>query len=143
MRDGEVWVTEFNRLKPLRDSWRIRLYVDPRTGILRRNKHYKHWTQEPRERLHAEAGERAQRMREFGPFVQVHFLKECWWEVTLAPTPPDYATWSDSPAFGDVVIGSGLSRLPPNDLYGRRGVYAVKRRQLNSAEIVRLGLKTT
>jgi hypothetical protein len=35
-----------------------------------------------------------------------------------------------------------MSTLPPQELYGRPYVYAAKKRQLTSAEIVRLGLKT-
>jgi hypothetical protein len=42
----------------------------------------------------------------------------------------------------DVVIGAGMSTLPPDELYGRPYVYGPKKRQLTSAEIVRLGLRT-
>ena len=141
LRDGEVWVTKFGRLTPLRDAWHHQLYVDPRTGILRRNKHYKRWTQQRRDREQTEARERAHRMRELGPLLQAHRLKECWWEVTLAPVPSGHR-WRDWPPVFDVVRQAGLSALPPHELYGRRDVYAVKRRQLTSAEITRLGLRT-
>jgi|HubBroStandDraft_6_1064221.scaffolds.fasta_scaffold75079_2 hypothetical protein len=140
IRDGVVWVArEGSRPVPLSESWSL-LYVDPRTGILRRNKHYQRYPQRRREQAAADARERAHRMRELGPFLQVHLLKDCWWEVTLAPVPAEHA-WRNWPPVSDVVHDAGLSALPPHELYARRGVYAVKRRQLKSAEIARLGLK--
>ena len=127
----------FGTPKPLRESRHL-LYVDPRTGILRRNKHCKGSTQMRRERAAAEARNRAQRMREVGPFLQLHLLNDCWWEVTLAKKPwvPNAYAF-----FTDVVIGAGMSRMTDEELYGRRSVYAVKKRQLTSAEIVAFGLR--
>jgi hypothetical protein len=34
-----------------------------------------------------------------------------------------------------------MTALPPAELYGQDGVYAVNKRQLTSAEIIRLGLR--
>jgi hypothetical protein len=34
-----------------------------------------------------------------------------------------------------------MTALPPAELYGQDGVFAVKKRQLTSAEIVKLGLR--
>ena len=79
-------------------------------------------------------------MRELSPLLHAHRLKDQWWEVTLAPVPAGYR-WHEWLAAYDVVIGAGLTHLPADELYGRSGVYAVKRRQLKSAEIVRLGLR--
>jgi hypothetical protein len=122
----------------LKESWQ-QLYVDPRTGILRRNKHFKRHTQISRETAAAEARERAPRMRELGPLLQAHLLKDCWWEVTLA-----YRRWIPRRGYApcaDVVIAAGMTALPPAELYGQDGVYAVSKRQLTSAEIIRLGLR--
>ncbi len=116
------------------------LYVDPRTGILRRNKFYKRYGQRRRDEDAAATRERAHRMRELGPLLQAHFLKDQWWEVTLAELPS--GCWHDMRPAYDAVVSSKLSMLPVAELYGRHGVYAVKRRQFNSAEIARLGLKT-
>jgi len=41
-----------------------------------------------------------------------------------------------------VLIGTSLTKLTARELYGRDGVYATAKRQLTSAEIARLGLKT-
>jgi hypothetical protein len=137
--DGGVWVTG-RRGAPvlLKESWQ-QLYVDPRTGILRRNKHFKRHTQISRETAEAEARERAVRMRELGPLRQAHLLKGCWWEVTLAHRP-----WLPRQGYApcaDVVIAAGMTALPSSELYGQDGVYAVNKRQLTSAEIVKLGLR--
>ena len=139
VRDGVVWIANqrFRRETLLADSHQL-LYVDPRTGILRRNKHFRKYATRRREEADAEARERAHRMRERGPLLQLHFMKECWWEVTLAPFPP-YR--SDHPPGLDVVIDAGLTAMSAEKLYGQHRVYAVKKRQLTSAEIVKLGLR--
>jgi hypothetical protein len=141
VRDGAVWVVDrWGRADPLADGHE-ELYVDPRTRILRRNKFHKQYRQRRREKAADAARERALRMREISPFLQAHLLDDQWWEVTLAPVRAEYY-WCDWHPASDVVIGAGLTRLRADELYGRRGVYAVKRRQLKSAEIARLGLKT-
>ena len=49
MNDGIVFVTgRYGQPMPLRESSQ-RLYVDPRTGILRKNKHYESWSRKHRE----------------------------------------------------------------------------------------------
>jgi hypothetical protein len=141
VRDGAVWVADRRgRADPLTAGY-PEFYVDPRTGILRRNKHHRRYSRRRKEDAAAATRERAHRMREFSPFLQAHRLKDQWWEVTLAPVPPGYY-WHDWLLGCDVVIDTGLTHLRAHELYGRSGVYAVKRRQLKSAEIVRLGLKT-
>ena len=138
VRDGAVWVTDrWGRADPLTTGY-PELYVDPRTGILRRNTHHKRHSRRRKEA--AAARERAHRMREISPFLQAHRLKDQWWEVTLAPVPAGYY-WHNWPPADDVIIGAGLTHMRADELYGRRGVYAVQRRQLKSAEIVRLGLR--
>jgi len=140
VRDGAVWVTDrWGRADPLTAGY-PELYVDPRTGILRLNKHHRRYSTRCKEAAAAAARDRAHRMRELAPFLQAHRLKDQWWEVTLASVPAGYY-WHDGPPAHDVVIGAGLTHLRAHELYGRRGVYAVKRRQLKSAEIADLGLK--
>jgi hypothetical protein len=137
VRDGVVWVAGdlpflYNRLCPLAQS-RVKLYVDPRSGLLRRNKYAKTW----RQKKAAEIRERSQRMREIAPNVQVHCLGERgWWEVVLAPTILHPAQIKSDGI--DVVLNSGLSGLQPDVLYGRTGVYAIAKRQLSKQEIARL-----
>jgi hypothetical protein len=64
------------------------MYVDPRTGILRGNKHCRVSQQERRAEAAKTARERATRMREIAAETQVHkFGDRGWWEVKLAPLP--------------------------------------------------------
>jgi hypothetical protein len=136
MQDGGVWVTELSWLDrqphPLAQS-HVSLYVDPRSGLLRKNKYIKGGKQ----RKAAQALERSNRMREVAPNVQVHrFGKRGWWEVTLAPTK--LASYAIQKYGIDVVLGAGFSQLPPNELYGREHVYAIAKRPLTRQEIARL-----
>jgi hypothetical protein len=146
VRDGAVWVAgRWGRAAPLTDG-HDELYVDPRTGILRRNKFYKRYPQRRRESAAAEARERAHRMREISADVQVHLLRDSWWEIRLAPIRTERLTVAGRTdvyyvPYRDVLIGTSLTKLTPRELYGREGVYAVSKRQLKSAEIARLGLR--
>jgi hypothetical protein len=127
-----------------------RLYVDPRTGLLRKNKHYKSWQRQRRDEAAEANRERATRMRETAPDTQVHkFEDRGWWEIKLAPIPTyrvtpigaRYARPYDAfEQVTDTVLSAGLSDLSPAELYGRRGVYAVSKRQLSRREIVALEL---
>src|SRR5262245_16613941 len=70
VRDGAVWLTDrWGGTRPLTAGC-TELYVDPRTGILRRNKHYWRYTRRRKEAASARA--RAHRMREFSPLLQAH-----------------------------------------------------------------------
>lgn len=150
VRDGTVYLTG-RRGGPhkVSDGGGYLLYVDPRTGILRKNKRYRGWTRLRRERLAQEVRERAARMREIAPDTQLHkFEDRGWWEIKLAPIPivrvPQavgyrgyYETYT---TVTDTVVTAGLSDLPTDELYGRQGVYAVSKRQLSRKEITALKL---
>jgi hypothetical protein len=134
-KDGVVWASGDGRFysapHPLKESWAT-LFVDPRSGLLRRNKYY-----QTRRQFKAKVQERAQRMRELSPTAQIHrFGKHGWWEVVLTHTKLDRYAIRKSGL--DVVIQSGFSSLMPHDLYGREGVYAIAKRQLSKREIARL-----
>ena len=139
LRGHEPWLREFGRERPLRDSYR-ELWVDPRSGILRHNRHRVTWRQTLRERR--EVAERTLRAR-MAPGegdVQYHLLADgAWWEVTLASHVESRAP--DAAPRVDVVLSSGLAALPANELYGRDGVYGVSKRQLSRREAARLSLR--
>jgi len=135
IKDGVVWAAGdgrfYSRPQPLKESW-ARLFVDPRSGLLRWNKHY-----QARWRLKAKVRERAQRMREVSPTVQIHrFGKHGWWEVVLMLTKLDRYQIKRSGL--DVIVQSGFSDLMPHELYGRDGIYAIAKRQLSKREIAQL-----
>jgi hypothetical protein len=150
MQDGIVLVTgRYGRPVPLRESHE-RLYVDPRTGLLRKNKYYESWSRKHRAMRAAAAKHRATRMRDISDNVQAHRLDDnCWWEVRLAPMPTRIVTYRTTRGtqeytvrdkFTDVVLSAKLSTLPVDELYGRDGVYAASKRQLSRREIAALDL---
>jgi hypothetical protein len=149
-RDGAMWVPDrYGRLFRLEDS-HIRMYVDPRTGLLRRNKHFKSWNRKRREEEAAVTRQLAERMRELAPGVQLHrFDDGTWWEVRLAPVPTEAVKVASGNStrtvdrvlpHTDIVRGTSLTKLSPGELYGRWGVYAVAKRQLSRKEMLALGL---
>jgi hypothetical protein len=152
IEDGTIYVAgrfggTLGGPRPLTDSHQP-MYVDPRTGILRKNKHFRHG-QKRRVKLADAARQRATRMREIAPDTQVHkFEERGWWEVKLASMPivrvpipigrlGYYETYA---SVTDVVLSAGLSVLPSEKLYGRAGVHAVSKRQLSRKEIAALDL---
>jgi hypothetical protein len=146
-KEGAVFVSgRFGENRALRDS-PYRLYVDPRTGILRKNKYYESWQKKYRAMRAAAEKHRATRMRELSETLQAHRLDDnCWWEVRLAPVPTRKVTYGGAreytvrEKFTDVVHSARLSTLPVEELYGRDGVYAVGKRQLSRREIADLDL---
>ena len=149
--DGELFVPGYSGPEPLVGRWGgPRLYVDPRTGILRRN----------RKRDTVRAQRRAERnsrwevpcphpRRIVSDSVQLHRLDGVWYEVAIAPipaTPVGLRRWTAPPY--DVVLHCDARNFngprnvaPPNvGLYGKPGWYAVRRRQLNRTELASHGL---
>jgi hypothetical protein len=144
LKDGEVWVHDRFSHKPLKESF-TKLYVDPKSGLLRRNKHFTGWGKWKREGRAARAKAREARMREVASGKQLHLLDDGgWWEVTLARVPTTvmeektrYGIQRRTVELGvdDAVLRAGLSTLGREELYGGRGVYAASKRQLSKKEI--------
>jgi hypothetical protein len=113
---------------PLDLDWRP-FFVHPRTGLMKRNPKRLSWQRARKEQAAAEAAERAARMRELSPDLQLHRFDEVWWEVRLGRVAN-----REKQTEGDVVIQAGLSALDPATLYGRHGVQAIAKRPLSKAE---------
>lgn len=139
MHGREFWVSrKYGGIRPLREST-YELWVDPRTGILRRNRHRVTTRQSIREQRAQASRELAARMVPGKNDVQYHLLADgAWWEVTLANYAEVPSPDGNEPF--DVVLNARLSTLPPEQLYGRRGVCAVEKRQLSRRKAARLGL---
>jgi hypothetical protein len=134
MKAGVVMVTpRFGGERPLSDDYSL-YYVHPRTGLLRKNQHYKKWNARQREARKKIEMELAQRMRVIDDKTQLHLFDEAWWEVKLARIPA-------SAQYIDVVKRAKLSTLGGEKLYARHGVYARDKRQLSKAEMKKLGLR--
>jgi hypothetical protein len=150
LKDGEVWaVTEGVRWPVAKGVYRF--YVDPRTGILRKNKNYYASRREVQDASWSGDRHLHKRLREVAPLVQLHRLDDgAWWEVKLAPIPTerkkvranrgrDYGYDVRLPYF-DVVLIDKLTKFPAATLYQRPDVYAVAKRQLSRQEVIKLGL---
>jgi hypothetical protein len=137
LREGQVWAAaRYGKPVLLKDAWQ-RLYVDPRSGLLRKNPHYRKFAAIGKEAARKAQAERDARMREAGRWLQYHLLSDgAWWEVTLASSPP-----AKHPQPRDAVLGAGLSDLKQAKLYGREGVYAIGKRQLSGKEAKALKLR--
>lgn len=121
------------------------LYVDSRTGLLRRNPDDRAWRRAHRERQQALGRERARVWRELSDFRQLHCLDGCWFEVEIGSLPPppeprwDVLLRRTVNARTSVVHRSADDQATIN-VYGRSGVYAVSKRQLSAREIRAYGL---
>jgi hypothetical protein len=120
------------------DTLRQELYVDPRTGLIRLNKHYRSWAQIRRERDRAHIDETHARRRVIDKSTQLHLRGNDWFEVKLAVLP-----LGAGPRF-DVLLKRETSRHGDWDertqLYGAPLVYAVSKRQLSRREKKAYGL---
>ncbi len=152
MADGVVMTSgRWGREQPLDRDWRA-LYVHPRTGLLRKNAKRYSYARAQREEREDAVRERADRVRELSYTRQLHHLADGnWYEVELASRPLAYYDRrgpggtmrkgvTDAP-YVDVVIQAGLGGDRAADvLYGRRGVYAVRKRTLSRKEKKAYGL---
>lgn len=152
-REGEFHVPgrSFGSSATLRESW-YELWIDPRTGVLRRNRHRKTYRQRSQERQRRRQQLVRSRMVPASENRQYHRLNDgAWWEVTLEKVPtyyqvrktryrPPYRV-SVEQEVHDAVLGANLSALPRAVLYDRPGVYAISKRQLSKKEMKRLGLR--
>lgn len=151
-RDGELHVhgKRWGSTRPLAERWAPRLYVDPASGLLRRNRlQDRARAQEVAEDLARVAARQADR-RDLSPERQLHRHKGIWYDVALAPIPPA----GRGPGVVDVlrrkVVAAPAHRgagkfvvCGDARLYGRVDVYASHKRQLTTRELRQHGLSNT
>jgi hypothetical protein len=149
IKDGVIWVHGGWRVHRL-DDGSDRLYVHPTSHCLLRNKHWRAWRPPYQKQEARAAAELAERRRDLGANRQLHKLRGCWFEVTLAPTASrreaftkahDRQTRLVTGTRRDEVIDAGLSDLGRLELYGRLDVFAVAKRQLSRRELRERGLQ--
>ena len=140
---------------------RVRLYVDPRTGILRQNRHYVSYNaRKKKERQEKHVHQLAMR-RDIGEHEQLHCVNGIWYHVTLGTLPAarvqirlvdgELTKKAVHDACWDAVRKEWVSRKHGNmstdgrqpsnlEMYGDQDKYAVSKRQLNSQELKKHGL---
>lgn len=133
------------------DESSFELYVHPKTGILLENRFIRNRSFAERKRVVRARRQREldERRREVSEFVQLHKLKGCWYEVRLGLTLREIrcverragGRFRRYTVYRDEVIDAGLSDLASEELYGRRGVHAIAKRQLSKRELKKYGLR--
>ena len=149
IKDGVIWIHDGGRVRRL-DAGGERLYVHPTSQCLLRNKHWPGRRRAHERQQARTASEIAERRRDLGGNRQLHKLRGCWFEVTLAPIearhgrfakPNGRETRMFTGTRRDEVIDAGLSDLPGSELYARHDVFAVAKRQLSRRELREYGLQ--
>jgi hypothetical protein len=122
-------------------------YVHPERGTLLRNVHYVSPEQKKSERETRRAEELHARMREVSAHEQAHRIDGIWYLVEMRSRPfsPNEGRppGEDRRPVFDAVLGRNVEaadRFELEQIYGRRGVYGVRKRELSYRELRKLGL---
>jgi hypothetical protein len=158
VRDGRL-VDLADRCSFFRNSSGLaqRLYVDPRTGLIRLNRNYRSWRLAAVEQRKRERAAIAARRRVVGERTLLLLLGDAWFSVEVAELPEETCIASvvngqphrrmTAESRYDVVLQRSVSRTRLADtqqcehLYGSRNLFAVSRRQISTREIRAHGLR--
>ena len=92
--DGQVWVRgRYNGNEPLSKAY-CQYYVDPRDGILKKNKHYKSYRHAQRQRAAEEQAKKDKVTRVIDKDNVLHFIDGVWYHYTLADVPESTVTYT-------------------------------------------------
>jgi hypothetical protein len=148
------------RLIDLASRWRLfrsdcgisqELYVDPRTGLIRLNKHYRSWRRDAAESRKRAAAEIGARRRVVDEHTLLLLVEGIWYRVEVGVLPKERIVESviegkphrrtlAEPRY-DAVLRKTVSRAVQADsrkcqyLYGSADLYALSKRQISSREI--------
>jgi hypothetical protein len=153
--DGEL--VNLRNQAPWSGSLRQDLYVDARTGLLRRVRRRRSWRQLDAERREREQAELAACRRLVDERTVLLLIEDAWFRVEVSALPGQQVTHSDvggrlkrrvtAESRYDVVLRRNVSSSSSVDLehcernYGSSNVYAVGKRQLSKREIRAYGLR--
>lgn len=147
--DGELHSIEsWGGHRSLAHRWQSKLYVDPATGILRKNV-FRERARQAEKRERSVVREAANQYRRIiDEFHQLHQLDGIWFFVTLAKVPENPKQHqliptdvvSKKAAWGGQSCKYGKNICSNQILFGDCELYAVGKRQLNSHELKRYGL---
>ena len=162
--DGELLLSGGWRGEPLPlHETRFKLFVDPRTGILRRNRHYVSYDRRQREKKAETKKVQEAIRRDLGNGVQLHCIDGIWYRVELGTLPAPRTKvyhkkgkWVQERVFEscrDVLRNEWVSRKHGNqaapgdkpsneEMFGQADCYAATKRQLSSKELQKFGLQS-
>lgn len=134
IRGGELVDRRRNWPAPINgDGLPQELYVDPRTGLIRINEHYRTWKSRITERRKRRQAAIERRRRVVDEHTLLLLLDDVWYRVGVEALPAEPRH--------DVVLHRQLSSAKLDDrkkcerLYGSPALYAVSKRQLSRREI--------
>ena len=147
--DGEIWVN--NGSAPFRLSVGFsEFWVDPRNGLLQRNKDFGNWKRRNQEYLQRHLQEQMKTSLRLDDGTEVRKVNGIWYAVTLAPVPPrerKMFALSDGYQYETTVGGSAFDVVLNHTVYNYRGfgfkyatTYCCAKRQLNHAELKKWNL---
>ncbi|QWP78196.1 hypothetical protein J5226_07305 [Lysobacter sp. K5869] len=151
-REGGFYVLRYWRgMIALADS-PCDLYVDPRNGCLMRNDaafaERARRRREHRLAVHARNAGWREGVRVIDEYVQLHRFDGIWYRLELAPVPPPRRSKRKPDALVptrafDAVMHAQVGSCEGKrcGLYGRCGVYALRKRQLGQTELAAHGLR--
>ncbi|HEY2677357.1 MAG TPA: hypothetical protein VGI65_10330 [Steroidobacteraceae bacterium] len=116
------------------------LYVDPRTGLIRLNKHYRSWRLAPAETCKREEREIAGRRRVVDQRTLLLRLEDVWFEVEVDKRPKA-ESWYDAVLRRVVSPGNHVDLQQCMKLYGSSDLYAIGKRQISKQELKKYGLR--
>ncbi len=134
-----------------------KLYVDPRTGLIRLNKDIHSWRRDTAKRCQREQADIAARRRKLDERTLLLLLDNVWYRVEMGVLPK--ARRAEGVIDGkmrwyvlaesryDVVLRRNISRAMADELrhckhlYGSDDLYAVSKRQISTREIKAHGLR--
>lgn len=145
--DGQLgWIRSWGAPQPLQQRWAPRLFVDPASGVLLRNR-LQERSVRARRAEQAAIRQPDPSRRVIGPARQLHCIDGVWFEIDLAPVA-EAAAFQERPF--DVLRRLDPARCPARQsakgvaanqaLFGRSDVYAWRKRQLGRDELRRHGL---
>lgn len=152
-------------LVDLQDRWRYygmtkqlrqELYVDPRTGLVRINKHFRAWRRDQIEKAKQAQAQVEARRRTLADDMQLHRLDGVWFAVSIGDLPRERTKEvmvkgrRVARAIREKRFDAILKREVARDdehcaererVYGARNKYGISKRQLSKREINRHGLR--
>ncbi len=158
VREGRL-VDRADRWKFLRSDFGFfqELYVDPRSGLIRLNRHYRAWRRDAAAHRKREAAETAARRRVLDERTLLLLLEDIWYRVEVGVLPGERVVENviegkahrqvlAEPRY-DVVLRKPISRAMQaemrqcKEIYGSMNLYAVSKRQISTREIKAHGLR--
>ena len=145
-KDGLIWVKERWREVPITDGW-YEFFVDPRTGIVRKNKHFRSYRQALKQKAARAKAEDFKIHRVIDEKTELFLVKDVWFIAEVRDTPRKEHRIKKTSSFSknmtyyvseydevyDVILGKHVR-------YPYASKYAVSKRTASHKELKKYGI---